>query len=161
MHVESFPGLVLAQLRRTFKSPDESCVCEHAAYYHDLSSGRPDHFTICQRFVNHSRHDRTEALNVKETDSGCDQEEWKSEGIPRLLRDESEVQGTMSHIATIASPYLLDLELGTVNNALRQSLRSNSSSQPELRTAMSLVPPFTEETARAKVKKAQDLWNTR
>ncbi|KAK3063242.1 hypothetical protein LTS18_001983 [Coniosporium uncinatum] len=25
---------------------------------------------------------------------------------------------------------------------------------------MSLAPPFTEETARAKVKKAQDLWNT-
>ncbi|GAB7333976.1 hypothetical protein MBLNU13_g06080t1 [Cladosporium sp. NU13] len=25
---------------------------------------------------------------------------------------------------------------------------------------MSLVPPFTEETARAKVKKAQDTWNT-
>ncbi|KAF1820791.1 DUF1348-domain-containing protein [Dissoconium aciculare CBS 342.82] len=25
---------------------------------------------------------------------------------------------------------------------------------------MSLVPPFTEETARAKVKKAQDLWNS-
>jgi hypothetical protein len=24
---------------------------------------------------------------------------------------------------------------------------------------MSLTPPFTEETARAKVKKAQDLWN--
>lgn len=24
---------------------------------------------------------------------------------------------------------------------------------------MSLAPPFTEETARAKVKKAQDLWN--
>lgn len=26
-------------------------------------------------------------------------------------------------------------------------------------TNMSLAPPFTEETARAKVKKAQDLWN--
>ncbi|KAK4984697.1 hypothetical protein LTR50_006438 [Elasticomyces elasticus] len=26
---------------------------------------------------------------------------------------------------------------------------------------MSLKPPFTEETARSKVKKAQDLWNTR
>ncbi|KAI0030008.1 hypothetical protein K488DRAFT_79837 [Vararia minispora EC-137] len=26
---------------------------------------------------------------------------------------------------------------------------------------MSLVPPFTAETARAKVKKAQDIWNTR
>ncbi|KAF1962726.1 DUF1348-domain-containing protein [Byssothecium circinans] len=25
---------------------------------------------------------------------------------------------------------------------------------------MSLAPPFTEESARAKVKKAQDLWNT-
>lgn len=25
---------------------------------------------------------------------------------------------------------------------------------------MSLVPPFTEQTARAKVKKAQDAWNT-
>ncbi|RYF49051.1 MAG: DUF1348 family protein [Cytophagaceae bacterium] len=25
--------------------------------------------------------------------------------------------------------------------------------------AMSLSPPFTEESARAKVKKAQDLWN--
>ncbi|KAK8166480.1 hypothetical protein IWX90DRAFT_486387 [Phyllosticta citrichinensis] len=26
---------------------------------------------------------------------------------------------------------------------------------------MSLAPPFTQETAHAKVKKAQDLWNTR
>ncbi|KAK7536324.1 uncharacterized protein J3D65DRAFT_628211 [Phyllosticta citribraziliensis] len=26
---------------------------------------------------------------------------------------------------------------------------------------MSLAPPFTQETAQAKVKKAQDLWNTR
>ncbi|KAH7392674.1 hypothetical protein BKA66DRAFT_567997 [Pyrenochaeta sp. MPI-SDFR-AT-0127] len=25
---------------------------------------------------------------------------------------------------------------------------------------MSIIPPFTEESARAKVKKAQDLWNT-
>lgn len=25
---------------------------------------------------------------------------------------------------------------------------------------MSLAPPFTHETAHAKVKKAQDLWNT-
>ena len=25
---------------------------------------------------------------------------------------------------------------------------------------MSLAPPFTEEAAHAKVKKAQDLWNT-
>jgi len=28
------------------------------------------------------------------------------------------------------------------------------------RSIMSLAPPFTHETAKAKVKKAQDLWNT-
>lgn len=35
-----------------------------------------------------------------------------------------------------------------------------ASHDPVFTFTMSLAPPFTAETAHAKVKKAQDLWNT-
>jgi hypothetical protein len=53
-----------------------------------------------------------------------------------------------------------------------QSIHKDAVSQPFAHTLvrlllaiplnlnMSLAPPFTQETAHAKVKKAQDLWNT-
>lgn len=52
------------------------------------------------------------------------------------------------------------------NHQLKLGVRMFSSTAPSQRILESPgevinAPPFTEETARKKVKKAQDLWNTR
>jgi hypothetical protein len=62
--------------------------------------------------------------------------------------------------ASISTKIKFTIEVNNTSELLRDFIARIYPPYPaSFAVTMSLTPPFTEETARAKVKKAQDLWN--